>query len=34
MRRANGRSSIAQQHDAFLEQLLKFHFKGKSNNKL
>ena len=34
MRRVNGRSSIVQQHDAFLEQLLKFHFKTESNNKM
>ena len=31
---SNGQSSIVQQTDAFLKQLLKFHFKTESNNKM
>ena len=34
VRRTNGRSTIVQQPDAFLKQLLTFHIKRKSNNKV
>ena len=34
MRRTNSQSSIVQQPDAFLKQLLTFHIKRKSNNKV
>ena len=34
MGQTNSRSSIVQQRDAFLKQLLTFHIKRKSNNKV